>query len=41
MFRLIVLLLVFLAGCSGASMPRDFVYKEINTDIFILTNWQI
>lgn len=40
MFRLIVLFFVFLAGCSSISIPKDFMYKEINTDIFTLASWQ-
>lgn len=40
MFRLILLFFIFLAGCSNVTIPSDFVYKKINTDIFTLASWQ-
>lgn len=35
------LLLLFIFGCShNISTPKDFVYKEIQTDIFKIATWQ-
>ncbi len=35
-----LLMLVFLAGCSGVSVPPEYVYEEIPTRVFKLASWQ-
>lgn len=39
MIKLIVIM-VFLAGCTSVSAPDDYVYKEVETRDFTIATWQ-
>ncbi len=38
--KLLVLIVIILAGCKSLIIPNDFVYKEIKTSTFKLASWQ-
>jgi hypothetical protein len=40
MLRLIVCFFILLAGCNSVIVPKDFLYKDIETNTFALASWQ-
>lgn len=38
--KLLVLIVIVLAGCKSLVIPNDFIYKEIKTNTFKLACWQ-
>lgn len=36
----VLIVLLFLVGCTSVTVPTDYVYKEINTRDFTIATWQ-